>query len=311
MINRSQTAAPLTVWLLTDLKPGHKNQLQGLIDCLQQYISIDAHWVSVIDHPIRLRDWVLGREPVADLPPPQWVIGAGHATHIPLLICGRIYGAKTVVLMGPSLPMAWFNACVIPQHDNPPLKSNVLVTLGVLNTMVPQVEARVQNQGLILIGGVNKHFHWHDSDVAEQVKHICEHQPQVQWTLTNSRRTPDRFWSQIKAMALSNLELVPYSETPSGWVKQKLEQSSQVWVSRDSVSMVFESITAGAATGLLSLPAIKSTRVVKSMEQVLEHGWAQDYNGWDMNTPLPYNSKALWEAQRAAKWLIDRLVVTQ
>ncbi|MCH8840089.1 MAG: mitochondrial fission ELM1 family protein [Planctomycetes bacterium] len=44
---------------------------------------------------------------------------------------------------------------------------------------------------------------------------------------------------------LSNLTIVPHKETSSSWVSEHLANAARVWVSADSVSMVYESLTNG------------------------------------------------------------------
>jgi mitochondrial fission protein ELM1 len=206
------------------------------------------------------------------------------------------------------LPLRWFDACIVPRHDNPPSDNpRVLATTGVLNTLQPQPHDRDSARGLMLIGGVNAHFNWDSTAVCQQVVQICQAQPQLRWLLTNSRRTPEDFLPALQQANLPNLDIVPVEQTPSGWVKQQLESAGQVWVTRDSVSMVFESITAAAPTGLLNLQPLRQSRVVRSMDDVIAQGWAQDFAHWDVQRMLPPPQQTLWEADRAARWLVQRL----
>ena len=49
---------------------------------------------------------------------PDIAIGAGHKTHLYLLAIKRCFGAKIVVILKPSLPLKFFDLCVIPKHDD-------------------------------------------------------------------------------------------------------------------------------------------------------------------------------------------------
>lgn len=297
---------PLTVWLITDAKPGHRNQLAGLAERLQALAPAQCHWVSVQEHPVGWADWLLRRNPLPALPPPDWVVGAGHGTHRTVLFCKRLFKAATIVLMKPSLPVSWFDACIIPRHDKPPVASHVLATTGVLNTVHPVHSGRDAGRGLLLVGGTSTHFHWQSAGVVAQILRLCEAHPAIHWTLTNSRRTPEDFLPLLQEQALANLTVIPWQDTPDGWVKQQLEQAGQVWVTRDSVSMVFESITAAAPTGLLQLEVARESRVVNSMLDLIGMGWAQDFAAWDVQQRLPAPPQELWEADRAARWLLKR-----
>lgn len=51
MSNHSQ--APV-VWLLTDNKPGHKNQLKGLGNRLRVLTGAALYWISAEEYPVPL-----------------------------------------------------------------------------------------------------------------------------------------------------------------------------------------------------------------------------------------------------------------
>ena len=264
---------------------------------------------SVLESPISVRDWLFKKSLLNSEPTPQWVVGAGHSTHRSVLISRRYFKAKAILLMRPSAPLSWFDACIIPQHDNPPVRDYVLATHGVINTMTPHLTGRIPHQGVILIGGRSAHFEWDSENICQQVAKICLAQPTLQWTLSTSRRTPEDFAQILQQKKIRNLTLIPAELTPQGWVREQLERAAQVWVSRDSVSMVFESITAGAPTGLLQLPAAKLSRVVNSMTEVVKQGWAMDIENWNLRLPLPSSPQKLWESDRAARWLLQRFGV--
>lgn len=281
----------------------------GLGERLEARAQARVKLLSVQDLPLSLFRWLRKHPPELTIPPPDWVIGAGHRTHLSVLYCRRLYSAKTVILMKPSLPLGWFDACIMPFHDRPPQQASVLATEGVLNTMTPQLQHRSTDQGVILIGGYSQHYGWDSETLCKQVAAICSAQENRHWLLSTSRRTPDDFLKQMQSSNLPNLTLIPAEQTPQGWVREQLESAAQVWVTRDSVSMVFESLTAAAPTGLLPLPDARKSRVVKSMNNVLEQGRAKDFDHWDLARPLPPMTDTLWEADRAARWLLQRFGV--
>ena len=90
-------------------------------------------------HPERLSSyWTL--------PTPDLLLGAGHHTHLSLLAARRIRGGKVVVLMRPSLPPGLFDLCLIPEHDAPPARPNVLATRGALNRIQPAATLRIRRK---------------------------------------------------------------------------------------------------------------------------------------------------------------------
>jgi len=206
-----------------------------------------------------------------------------------------------------AFPAALFDANITPVHDNPPDRANVLKTIGVMNPVVPRYEGRDTGTGTFLIGGTNEHFAWDDAKVIEQVENICRAQTAVQWTLTDSRRTPEAFLPALKAKKIPNLTLISYKDTQRGFIKQQLDKTGQLWATRDSVSMVYECITSGAPTGLLALTPLRQSRVVKDMDSLLAQGWVRDYDHWNLSQPLPVCEARLWEADRGARWLLEFL----
>ena len=300
-------ASPRVLWIVTDEKPGHRSQQEGLVERLQALAPFDVHWLNVDSLSIAWLDVLLRRPVRGDLPQPDWILGAGAGTHSLILKLKRIFRAKTILLMRGAFPMALFDANITPVHDNPPRRNNVLPTIGVMNPVTPRYEGRDCNTGTFLIGGTNDHYQWNDAVIVEQVEQICRAQSQVQWVLTDSRRTPEAFLSALAEKNLPNLALISHKDTQRGFIKQQLGNTGQLWVTRDSVSMVYECITSGAPTGLLDMKPLRQSRVVKDMDKLLRQKWVRDYAQWDVNQALPETETKLWEADRGARWLLGHL----
>ncbi len=64
--NKSGSAAvatePLTLWLMTDNKPGHRNQLQGLADRLSVHARINLRWIEVQNLDVSWQDFLMRRK---------------------------------------------------------------------------------------------------------------------------------------------------------------------------------------------------------------------------------------------------------
>ena len=297
----------LRLWVITDGRLGHLNQLRGLVARLEAKRRCQIYWLNIAKTPFKKtgRRGLLSQ--FAAEQPPHWVIAAGSRCHIPLLWTSRLSGARSLVLMKPSLPLAWFDAAMIPAHDAPPARPAVLVTQGVLNSMVPTCSGRAKDLGLVLLGGINKHFDWDNAAVVEQVQAIVTSQPDIHWRIGDSPRTPPELLDTLRAMPCDNISVIPYADCEPGWLPGQLAEVGQVWVSRDSVSMVYESITSGAPTGLLQLRQRRDSRVTRSMQQVINAGLATAFEHGDLSQPLPPSTQPLWEADRAADWLLARM----
>lgn len=299
-------SAPLVVWAFTDGKAGHENQTRGLLKALARFAVVDARWIRVPPYASVLTSLMTRRFlPGAGLPPPALLIGAGHRTHLPLLAARRAFGGRAVVLMKPTLPRAWFDLCVIPEHDGVS-GANVVVTRGALNAVEPG--AKRAGTGLILIGGPSRHHGWAERELAAQVEAIVARDADVRWTLTTSRRTPPGTTARLQELKAANLSVVPVRATGPGWLPEQLAGAEFAWVSEDSVSMVYEALTAGCATGILEVPARRASRITRGIESLVRDGLVTGYAQWQAGAALaapaePFNEAARVAARIAERWL--------
>ncbi|MEM8868266.1 MAG: mitochondrial fission ELM1 family protein [Verrucomicrobiota bacterium] len=302
---------PLVVWRFTDGKPGHESQTLGLVEALSRRVALDLHSLPALSRAGGGLYYFLRRNKDLDgLPAPDLILGAGHRTHLSVLAAQRARRGKSVILMKPSLPTSCFDCCLIPRHDAPKVSENVIETVGVLNPVQAATNA-LEGKGLFLIGGPSSHFDWDTEAVCEAVASLVEKASAVMWTLTTSRRTPDACEEALKEINLPNLRVVPCAETGSGWVLEHLAQSKSVWVTEDSVSMVFEALTAGARVGLLPVPAkaAGSSRVQASIDHLRKEEWVVDYPA-SLSAPGAHARPPLDEAERCAALIMERFNLT-
>lgn len=296
----------LVVWRFTDGKPGHESQTEGLISALQRRLP-----VAVYDLPARpgtrtligalFRQWPNHN----DLPKPDLIVGAGHRTHSSMLAAQRAYGGRTVLMMSPTLPYKLFDLCLVPLHDAPPTRRNVLPTQGVLNNISGEGAHRI-DKTLILIGGPSRHHGWDDQAMIGQLNQLLEKETDQRFLLTTSRRTPSSFMRQLENINHERLQIVPVADTAPGWVANQLADSARAWVSEDSVSMIYEALTAGVAVGLLDVPRLKSGRVTAGVDVLIKEHWVTPYARWRSGLALKHAAKAFNEAERCADWICDR-----
>ena len=294
---------PLVVWRVIDGKPGHENQSRGLLRALGeirpvQECVIDTRKLKLFS-ALGAGRWGAQR----DLPRPDLLIGAGHRTHY-WLLAGRFWrGGRSVVLMKPTFPGAWFDLCVVSKHDGWSGRPNVLEIRGVLNA-VQRTAAHDPARGLILIGGPSRHATWSNETMARQTLKIISDLPAVQWTLTTSRRTPAEFLHLLETAA-KNLEVVPVERTGPDWVARNLAESAQVWVSPDSVSMVYEALTSGAAVGLLDLKLHARSKLNAGLRGLVDDGRVTSFARYRAGDTLSAASEQLDEAGRCARWIVS------
>lgn len=299
-----QSPRVVVVWVFTDGKAGHENQLRGLLAALARHYPVDARWIKVPAYASVLSSLMTRRFlPGVGLPPPDLLIGAGHRTHLPMIAARRAHGGRSIVLMKPSLPRAWFDLCVIPEHDAV-TGANVFTTRGALNPVEPG--SKNARAGLILIGGPSRHHRWRENDIVSQIETILTAETDIHWTLTTSRRTPASTTARLCALKRANLTVVPVNETGSGWLSERLSSATQVWVTEDSVSMVYEALTANAATGVLGVPAKRESRIARGIEALSRDGMVTRFADWQPGRKLHAPAAPFNEAARAAAWIGEK-----
>lgn len=292
------------VWVISDNKPGHVNQSLGLAEALARATPTEIHVLPALP---AWRAWLgllLKQAPGSNLPRPDLILGAGHATHPTMLAMRRAHGGRTVVMMKPSVPRSQFDLCIIPQHDGIAEDTHTLVTEGALNRIRPSLTLDPQ-QGLLLVGGTSPHFEWDSAAVQAQIKSLLAHTPDMHWTLTSSRRTPDDFLSHLPPHP--NLTVVSHSATALDWLPAQLARSGTVWVTPDSVSMVYEALTAGADVGVFDLPVNPESRVGKAIAHLADTQRVTRFARWCAHETLHNNMQPLAEADRCAHWILEWL----
>lgn len=310
-MNKALDTQTLSVWIITDNKPGHRSQLEGLCAQLYEIANPDISWFDIKElsrQKIRQRTSApdsLGKT----IRPPDIVIGAGHSCHRSILRIARYHNAFSAVLMKPSLPLKWFNAIICPKHDGLVDSDRVLTTHGVINKITPPEDRSVKRDaGTILLGGPSKHFRWDSSAIIEQCAFLIAHDTCASWNVFDSPRSPRKILADIHALAPDKIKRIPYGEQGHLSVKEALLASSQAWVTPDSVSMVYESLTAGCSTGVFDLPPQrpkKPSRVARGLNRLIEDNWVWQFSNHNAQPP-PAPPATLHEARRAAHWLLQQ-----
>ena len=301
---------PLIVWRFVDGKPGHMQQSHALVRALARRTLLEVIDVPVQDRRAGVWHWLAGRwkmtaEREYPLERPDLLIGAGHRTHMPLLMSRQAFGGKAVVLMKPSLPMGMFDKVIVPEHDGVTSGGNRILTKGTLNTMRPL--RKKPASGILLIGGPGKHFTWSDDQVMLQAEQVMSMQPEVDWLITDSRRTPAECSSRL-ALRFGQ-RFVPHASCPQGWLANQLGVSSHAWVTEDSMSMIYESLSAGCDVGLLRLTPSRESRIVLSTRRLVEDAWVRVLDASGYPTAVR-RREPLSEADRIATMLLQEWGLT-
>lgn len=294
---------PLTLWLIGDGKPGHENQSLGFAEAVQRRCGAEVHRISLAGAGSGIGRLRCAIRAAKRLPRPDWVVGAGHATHLALLWLARSHRARSIVLMRPSLPMSWFDLCLAPEHDFPNGVDvpNLIPTCGAINRVIPGTGPRTGKW--ILIGGPSKTHGWDGESILRMLEQSTD---RGGWALTDSRRTPAGFLDQLRSR-LPGVEVHPHQLTAADWLPQQLRQAKEVWVTEDSISMIYEALTSGARVGLLPVPRLKSgSRLLGGIDRLVADGYLTPFDRWLETQRVGEAPAVLAEADRCAALVLAR-----
>jgi hypothetical protein len=280
---------------ISDGKAGHRSQALGLYRAMQRQSQADVTFEEISIKQLSIMTLLSAsrkqRHQAFDKKP-DYIFGVGSHTQLRVFLAGKVFPhAKTVILMKPNLPFSWFDHVIIPEHDGVPEKGNVILTQGALNPIVNE-ERHQKNRILIALGGSSKRHQWNAEKVLRKIQEIVEHNPNAEMILTTSRRTPSDFLSCLKAKQFSDkVQIFPVEDTPQGWIFEEMQQAEAVWVTEDSVSMVYEALTAGCKVELIEIDRLKSDKITHLIDQLLQ---------------VPSMRKLLNEASRVASLLLSK-----
>ncbi|HED18047.1 MAG TPA: hypothetical protein ENI74_00900, partial [Gammaproteobacteria bacterium] len=68
-------------------------------------------------------------------------------------------------------------------------------------------------------------------------------------------------------------EYTPYSPGNRNWLPDRLAEAGEVWVTEDSVSMIYEALTAGTRVGLLKVMRRRPDRITSGIDAMVRDGW--------------------------------------
>jgi uncharacterized protein len=295
------------IWRFTDGKPGHDSQSLGLCKAIEKLRSCVRFDISTNTFFDNCKDLLLSQySPGNDLPDPNIIIGAGHGTHLSTLCARQARGGKIIILMKPSLPLSWFDICIVPKHDIDEDKGNVITSKGALNP-VQFNNNKEPGSGLILLGGPSKHYQWDNELILSQITRIVNNSTDIHWTIADSPRTPEGTLSRITD--LTNIDTLSFKETDSDTIREYIFKSSNIWVSKDSISMVYESLSSGAAVGLLDVKQKNNNRIADAINNLVQKKVLSSFEMWNNTNKLIPASSKFNEAERCATLLLERGVL--
>lgn len=301
--------SPPVIWAIADGRPGHWNQVRGIVEAIERRMLINDYAITAPSRLQSVIDAASGRwSATSELPSPDLILGAGHATHLPMLLARRSRGGRCVVIMRPTFPTHWFDLCLLPDIHRCAPGPHIMLTRGAVNRIKRSDQAD-PDAGLILVGGPSRHVRWDGASVAEQIFQVCSAMGDTHWTISTSRRTPQEMLYLLQNMGLLNTTIVDGCSTSSNWLPAQLSRSAVAWVTADSVSMVYEALTSGARVGVLKVPLRRSTgKLARSLDSLSAAGDVTLFEDWTRSGQILSSTSVFAEADRCAAEIVRRFL---
>ncbi len=305
-----------------DGRPGHEKQTFGIIEELKRKIDVEvipvpvrkknvflqaSEWLSFFFSPNHRPDDSGNSLKDCDL-----FLGTGTHTHLPMLLLKKHFGIPMVTCMTPSsFLQRKFDLIFSPQHDEAAIKNNIFKTIGPPNPNINK--GRHQNDRVLLLcGGIDRKSHdWKTDEIVAGIKALIARDPLKRYILSSSPRTPADTIQKMSLMAqhLQNVEFHDYHETPPGWVEEQYRRCRQVWVTGDSISMVYEALSSGCNVGILPVQwRKKNSKFRKSEGYLKEAGFVIGLQAYLQGEGSWRNAESLNEARRCAEEIIRRFL---
>ena len=127
---------------------------------------------------------------------PDIIIGAGSKTTIPMLRHKIHSKTKVISVMKPQFFESKFDLIVAPRHDYKVVPDNVFTYIGSIAKV--NINPELEDIGLIVVGGLNKHFNFDNDYLISQIDFVISLFPNTEWIVFNSRRTPKTSMRELK-----------------------------------------------------------------------------------------------------------------
>ena len=260
----------MKIWWFKDSKIGHEKQVHAILGNLALTQSLDIEEIFVTN-PVWLELFLyfLKIKPKKNSIP-DIIIGAGSKTTIPMLRYKTNNKTKVISVMKPQFYESKFDLIFAPRHDFKKVPDNVFTYIGSLSKI--NLSKNLEDVGLIIIGGTNKHFNFDDNYLITQIDFIVSLFPHIDWIVFNSRRTPKSFNEKIqKNISISKFVNVNENFEP---LDEYLAKAKLKFVTPDSVNMIFESLSSSGETYLFDLRSSKKNKITKLIDEVKRNRYA-------------------------------------
>ena len=254
----------MRIWWFKDSKIGHEKQVRAILDnlaCSEDFIleeisSNNPIWLELLLYMLKIRPKI---DSIPDV-----IIGAGSKTNIPMLRHKLHKKTKVISVMKPQFFQKRFDLILAPRHDFLAIPENVHTYIGSLAKV--RISNNLENIGLIVIGGINRHFDFNHDHILLQINFITSLYPEINWIVFNSRRTPQKFNTEIK----KNKDIKKFVNFNENFepLDNYISKAKIKFVTPDSINMIFESLSSSGETFLFEMKKFKDNKITILIEDI-------------------------------------------
>ena len=274
----------MNILWVKDNKKGHLKQVKALLDEIKKILNVNISEFE-IEKKILKKSIPSSIVKSSDL-----VIGAGHSVY-PYLLKSKKKNPniKSVAILSPSYFKKKFDLICAPFHDMHKLNKHKHV-LYFDGSLASRSNKKCHEEiGMIAIGGKNKYFKFDKKNLIKQIQYIITLYPNKNWYIFNSRRTPKNFLEEIQKELEFISKKITYVDhhNDSYRFDEYIEKSSIKIITPDSMSMIYESLSAHGETVLFSLFPKKESKflpIINNLKEMNSIGYIDQVYMDDMNT---------------------------
>ena len=178
---------------------------------------------------------------------------------------------KNIAILTPTFKKSNFDIICAPFHDKSKFNNlnNVIFFEGSL-AKVSQDEPD-QNIIMVALGGKNKHYEFEDNHILSQIEYFLSLHPNKKCYIFNSRRTPASMNSKIESLVDKNKTAIfCHFRNQDESFEKILHKSASRLITRDSVNMIYESLSCKGNTYLIDMKNNKDkNKVVKTINELI------------------------------------------
>ena len=258
----------MNVLWIKDNNIGHEKQVKVLLDELLKNHDLDIEERSVKGSFPFCRYINKVNKNYYDI-----IIGAGHKTYPFLLNLKKNQKkqTKSIAILTPTFKKSNFDIICAPFHDK--YKFNNLTNVIFFEGSLAKVSQDEPDQKIIMIalGGKNKHSEFEENHILSQIEYFLSLHPNKKCYIFNSRRTPTSMNTKIESLVNKNKAAIfCHFQSQDKSFEEILHKSASRLITRDSVNMIYESLSCKGNTYLIDMKNNKDkNKVVKTVNELI------------------------------------------